>query len=82
MKETQQAEAVGSRLTRPDQTRAEQHSKEWASCAIMEKREREQGEGSLYLYAVELLLLFWAAKKKCAAKSENQAKVLTALAHA
>lgn len=44
MKETQQAEAVVSRLTRPDQTRAEQHSKEWASRAIMEKRER-RGRG-------------------------------------
>lgn len=79
MKETQQAEAVVSRLTRPDQSRAALKGM-GKLCDYGE--EREEGEGSLYLYAVELLLLFWAAKKKCAAKSENQAKVLTALAHA
>lgn len=45
MKETQQAEAVVSRLTRPDQSRPEQHSKEWASCAIMEKREGKEEVG-------------------------------------
>lgn len=83
MKETQQAEAVASRLTRPDQTSSQgsgQAVRLWVKKE--EEEEKEKRKGSLYLYAVQLLLLFWAAKKKCAAKSENPAKVLTTLPHA